>query len=200
MDPHETVELDVTEALWDRVFQIAPLVVIGTKEGDTYNLAPKHMAMPMGWGNYFGFICTPAHRTYHNAIAAGCFTVSFPRPEQVAMASLTASLRSEDTGSKQPVLSQLPTSPAKRVDGAFLKGAYLMLECELDRVVEDLGENGLIIGRIVGASARRDALRISDGDDQQLIHDHPLLAYLHPGRFATIQESEAFPLPAHMTR
>jgi flavin reductase (DIM6/NTAB) family NADH-FMN oxidoreductase RutF len=200
MRPDELVELDVQEPIWERVFQIAPLVVIGTKEGDGFDLAPKHMAMPMGWNEYFGFVCTPAHRTYHNAREHGFFTVSFPGPDQLAEASLTASPREESSGSNKPVLSRLPTTPASRIDGVFLDGAHLMLECELDRVIDDLGDNALIIGRMVAAWAKRGVLRVSDGDDQQLVYDHPLLAYINPGRYAVVKDSLAFPFPAHMSR
>ena len=42
------VELAVGPELWQRVFAVAPLVLVGTKEGDGYNFAPKHMAMPLG--------------------------------------------------------------------------------------------------------------------------------------------------------
>jgi len=194
------VPLDVEEPIWDRVFLVSPLVVVGTREGNTYDLAPKHMAAPMGWENYFGFVCTPRHSTYHNVIAAGSFTVSYPRPEQAALASLTASPRQKGGGPEQPVLAGLPTVPASRVDGIFLDGAYLMLECELDRMVDGIGSNSLVIGRIVAAHVRREALRVSDGDDQRLVADHPLLAYLHPGRYASIVETMAFPFPADFQR
>jgi flavin reductase (DIM6/NTAB) family NADH-FMN oxidoreductase RutF len=200
MDSETHVALDVHEPIWGRIFIVAPLVVIGTREGDGFDLAPKHMASPMGWENYFGFVCTPRHRTYHNAVAAGAFTVSYPTPEQVAMTSLTASPRQPGPGPEQPVLGKLPTVPARRVDGIFLDGAYLMLECELDRVVDDIGANSLLIGRVVAARARRDALRVSDGDDQQLLANHPLLAYLHPGRYAEIGDTRAFPFPADFQR
>ena len=60
------ISLDVNLPIWERVFTVAPLVVIGTKENGGYDLAPKHMATPMGFGNYFGFVCTPKHGTYHN--------------------------------------------------------------------------------------------------------------------------------------
>jgi flavin reductase (DIM6/NTAB) family NADH-FMN oxidoreductase RutF len=200
MDAETHVPLDVHEPLWERVFVVAPLVVIGTREGDGFDLAPKHMALPMGWENYFGFVCTPRHGTYHNVVAARAFTVSYPTPEQVAMTSLTASPRQPGPGPEQPVLSALPTIPARQVDGVFLDGAYLMLECELDRVVDDIGANSLIIGRVVAAYARRDALRVSDGDDQRLLANHPLLAYLHPGRYAEIGDTMAFPFPAHFQR
>jgi flavin reductase (DIM6/NTAB) family NADH-FMN oxidoreductase RutF len=200
MDAETHVPLDVHEPIWERVFVVAPLVVIGTREGDGFDLAPKHMALPMGWENFFGFVCTPRHRTYHNAVAAQAFTVSYPTPDQVTMTSLTASPRQPGPGPERPVLRALPTIPARQVDGVFLDGAYLMLECELDRVVDDIGANSLVIGRVVAAYARRDALRVSDGDDQQLLADHPLLAYLHPGRYAEISDTMAFPFPAHFQR
>ena len=50
--------LNINQSLWDQVFTIAPLVVVGTKEGDKYDLAPKHMVTPLGFGPYFGFVCS----------------------------------------------------------------------------------------------------------------------------------------------
>ncbi|MCL7971066.1 MAG: flavin reductase, partial [marine benthic group bacterium] len=61
------VKLDLDKPIWDRFFWVSPLSVVGTLEEDgTPNLAPKHMATPMGWQNYFGFVCTPRHSTYRN--------------------------------------------------------------------------------------------------------------------------------------
>ena len=52
------------DALWERVFTVAPLVIVGSKDTDgTYDLAPKHMAMPLGWRGCYGCVCTPRHRT-----------------------------------------------------------------------------------------------------------------------------------------
>jgi flavin reductase (DIM6/NTAB) family NADH-FMN oxidoreductase RutF len=193
------VTLREDSPLWDRVFTVNPLVVVGTKnEGGEYNLAPKHMAMPVGWENYFGFVCTPRHRTYHNARREGVFTVSYPRPTQVVLASLAASPRESD-GSKLAV-DALPTFLASEVDGIFLEDGYLFLECALDRIEDDFGENSLIVGRIVAAHAREDHLRASERDDQDLIHTSPLLAYLSPGRYASIGESYSFPFPAGFMR
>lgn len=194
------VSLDISKPIWERVFVVAPLVVVGTREGEGFDLAPKHMAMPMGWDNFFGFVCTPDHGTYHNAKRSGSFTVSYPRPDQVTMASLTASPRSGGPDGDQPVLDQLPTTEASTIDGVFLEDAYLMLECVLDRVIEDLGENSLIIGRVAAAHVHEDALRTSDQDNQRLLHESPLLAYLHPGRYATIEDTKAFPFPAQFRK
>lgn len=200
MEKAKIVSLAVDRPIWERVFLVSPLVVIGTREGDGFDLAPKHMVAPMGWSNFFGFVCTPRHGTYHNAKASGSFTVSYPRPDQIAAASLTASGRQPGPGDDKPVLQDLPTRPASRVDGVFLDGAYLMLECELHQVVDDLGENSLLIGRIVAAHAREEALRLTDADHREAIHNAPLLAYVHPGRYAVIDETQAFPFPSDFRR
>lgn len=147
-------------------------MLLGTKEIDGgYDLAPKHMAFAMGWENYFGFVCTPRHTAYHNVRREGAFTVSYPRPTQVVLASLAASSRGGD--GTQPALNALLTFPASEVDGVFIEDAYLVLECVLERIVDDFGENGLIAGRVVAAHVREDYLRASDRDDNNLIHDSP---------------------------
>jgi hypothetical protein len=137
--PPAPVELDVRTPIWERVFTVAPLVIVGTRDPDgAFDLAPKHMALPLGWDNYFGFVCTPRHATWANAVCERAFTVSYPRPSQLVHASLTASPRCAD-GSK-PAAGVLPTVPARRIEGALVDGAALQLECELERVIEGFGE------------------------------------------------------------
>ena len=156
------------------------------------------MAFPMGWDNYFGFVCTPRHRTYHNAKREGGFTVSYPNPDQVVLASLSASPRCDDD--TKPIIDLLPTFPARMIEGVLLEDAYLYYECEFDRIVDGFGVNSLITGRIVAAYVRERALRSSDRDDNEVVRDAPLLAYLQPGRFAAIRESQSFPFPEHFER
>lgn len=195
----ETVSLDVDRPVWGRFFTVAPLVVIGTREGDGYDLAPKHMATPLGWSNYFGFVCTEEHATYRNAAREGAFSVSFPVPGAAVASSLTAAPRcgGEDA---PPDLSGLATRPTEVIDGIVLEEAYAWLECELERVVDGFGENNLVAGRVVAARVRRDALRVADGDDQALLRRSPVPAYLSPGRYAAIREADAFPFPAGFRR
>lgn len=193
------VELDVRQPVWDRFFWVAPLVLVGTMEADgSHDLAPKHMAFPVGWENYFGFVCTPRHHTYGNIQRDGVFTVSYPRPTQLVLTSLAASPRCE--AESKPSLSALPVFPASQVNGVLLKGGSAFLECELERIVDGFGVNSLIVGRVVAARIAEDAERMDDGDDQALVHQSPLLAYLNPGRFATIDDSYSFPFPAGMKK
>jgi flavin reductase (DIM6/NTAB) family NADH-FMN oxidoreductase RutF len=194
------VQIDPEEPFWERFYMVAPLIVVGTRndDEDSYNLAPKHMAAPMGWANYFGFVCTPKHKTYRNAVRHGVYTVSYPKPSQVVLASLAASPRigPPEGPKRKPSLDQLPTMPATEVDGVFLKDGYLFLECELDRRVDNLGENSLLIGKIKAVHADRKALRMSGKEDETVIRNNPLLAYLPPDRYATIEDTNTFPFPA----
>jgi flavin reductase (DIM6/NTAB) family NADH-FMN oxidoreductase RutF len=192
-----TVPLD-PRGVWDRVFTVAPLVLVGSKEPNGhYDIAPKHMAMPLGWGERFCFVCTPRHATYVNVERERAFTVSFPHHFQVVQAGLAATSREPD-GSK-PSLQALPTFRAREVDGALVHGCYLFLECELDRLVP-FGDEALIVGRIVAASAREEALRSPDRDDAELLQRIAPLAYVSPGRFTSVSESRSFPFPARFRR
>jgi hypothetical protein len=95
--------------VWDRFFTVAPLILVATREGDGFDIAPKHMATPDGWENLYGFVCTPRHATYRNALAHGAFTVSFPRAKQIVQAGLAAAGRLDD--SSKPALAALPLCP-----------------------------------------------------------------------------------------
>ncbi|MDH5309362.1 MAG: flavin reductase [Gammaproteobacteria bacterium] len=193
------VEIEVDRPVWDRFFTVAPLILVGTTDPDgSLDLAPKHMAMPLGWENYFGFACAPGHSTCANIQRSGVFTVSFPRPDQVLYTSLAASPRS--ARGEKPVLQSYATFPASRVDGRFIEEAYLYFECRHFRTIDGFGPNCLITGKIVAAYAEADFLRVSELDDQELIHDSPILAYLAPGRFARIDRSNKFPFPLDMKK
>jgi len=192
------VELPVEPELWERVFMVAPLVLVGTKEGDGWDFAPKHLAMPLGWEGFYCFACTPRHATYRNVKAHPQFTVSFPRPDQVLASSHAAGGRFE--GDEKPTLAAVSTVPARVVDGRLLEDCAFSLECELDRVVDGFGSNSLVVGRVVAATAARDALRGAEVDDADLVHRFGLLAYLAPGRFAVVRDSLSFPFPSDFRR
>lgn len=194
-DDPSIVPLAIGSPIWSRFFLVAPLVIVGTREEDGgHDLAPKHMAMPLGWQNYFGFVCSPRHATQRNAQRTGAFTVSFPRSEQLLAISMSAGARLEDRS--KPGLAAFRTRPATLVDGVLVTGASAWLECELERVVDGLGENTLLIGKVVAAAVDERFLRDPEVDDAELIDGAPLLAYLSPGRFARVAGSMSFPFPS----
>jgi flavin reductase (DIM6/NTAB) family NADH-FMN oxidoreductase RutF len=193
------VSLSVERPIWDRFFTVAPLVVVGSKEPDgTYDLAPKHMAMPLGWQNYYAFVCSPQHATYRNIRRERQFTVSFPRPNAIVASSLAASPRCDDD--TKPALGLLSRRRATTVDGVLIDDCYLYLECTLHSMLDGFGANSLIIGDVVAASACEDYLRMDDRDGGEQLFQSPLLVYISPGRYATLRETAQFPLPEGFSR
>ena len=120
------------------------------------------------------------------------------RPSQTVLASLAATPRCGD-GSK-PITQALPTFAAQKIAAPLVTDGYLFLECKLNQIVDDLGDNSLIIGDIVAARVAEDALRASDEDDEDLVYHTHLLTYLYPGRFAEISNSNKMPFPAGFKR
>lgn len=194
------VPLDTSSPIWNHVFMVAPLVVVGTREADGYDLAPKHMAFPAGFDNFFGFVCTPDHSTYTNIMEYGEFTVSFPVPDEIITASLTASSREKNPSKQENVLDSLPTQMALTMKLPVLKDAYLVLECTIYKIIDGFGQNSIITGTIKAASVRKDYLRVSDMDEQVQLSEHNLLSYIAPGRFSRISETFNFPFPKNFKK
>src|SRR3974377_2293776 len=108
------VSLDPNRPIWERFFTVAPLVIIGSREeSGAFDLAPKHMATPLGWQNYLRLGSPPRHRTYQNIQRQGAFTVTFPRPSQVVLTSLAAAPRDDDD--IQPPPRPPPAPPPRRL-------------------------------------------------------------------------------------
>lgn len=194
------VALDTDQPIWSHFFMIAPLAVVGTREAEGYDLAPKHMITPMGFENYIGFVCTPAHGTYHNIEQHGEFTISFPMADQTLIASLSASPRQSGISKSDQVINALPTHRAVEVDALFLEQAYLKLECKHFKTIDGFGSNSLITGTILHAYVHTDYLRVSEQDEQHMLHEHPLLAYVAEGRFAEVGDTYHFPFPKGFKR
>jgi len=198
-DRDRYVSLSTDDPIWERFFLVAPLVMVGTIEPDgTADLAPKHLVGPASWGSLFGFVCTPSHATYRNVVREEVFTVSYLRPSQIVQASLASAPRDAEGG--KPSLAAVPTRPSEAVPGVVVEGSALHLECRLDRIVDNLDENSLVIGRIVAARVDRKALRDPDKDDADVLAASPLLAFLSPDHFATVRAGLHFPFHAGWKR
>ena len=194
------VLLDNLTSIWDQIFTVAPLVVIGTKENQGYDLAPKHMAMPLGFGNYFGFVCTPRHNTFSNVLATGGFTVSFPTPDQIITTSLSASPRRDCISKSESIVNALPILKAPSMDAPIVADAYFYLECGLHKIIDGFDDYSIITGKIKAAYAHRNYMKVSEMDEQAQILENPLLVYIGPGRFAKITETYDFPFPKNFKR
>ena len=197
---NDLVTLDPHLPIWDRVFTVAPLVIVGSNGEHGHDLAPKHMATPIGFGNYFGFVCTPRHCTYDNIKELGAFTVSFPTPEQLVSISLSASPRNGDHGKFNAILESLPTIKASSMDILMIDGAYLYLECDLHKIIDGFDDYSLITGEVRKVHVKREYLKTTESDENEQIRSHPLLAYIANGRFAKVTETFNFPFPKDFQR
>jgi flavin reductase (DIM6/NTAB) family NADH-FMN oxidoreductase RutF len=124
-------------------------------------------------------------------MATDCFTVGYPSPAMVVQTSLAASPRDAD-GTK-PTLDLMSLSPARVVNGVLVDGCPAHLECRLERVIDDLDSDALVVGRVVAAHVSDRARRGDAVGDTDLISRAPVLAYVHPGRVASIHETKEFP-------
>jgi flavin reductase (DIM6/NTAB) family NADH-FMN oxidoreductase RutF len=191
--PSTLLSLDLDQPIWDRFFSVAPLVVVGTRNADgSHDLLTTHQGFTLAPANLFAFLAPPEDAAVENSLRTRTFAVSFPQPHQVAEASLAAAVAGRE--GRHPMSAEIPTFPTRRIDAVLMTGARLFLECETDRVVEHLGGRVLVIGRIVAAHLDRDSRRLSERDDYDLLENHPLLAFIAPGRFAAIEHTDAFPM------
>ncbi|ELY52676.1 flavin reductase family protein [Natronorubrum bangense] len=197
-DP-DLITLQPDQPFFETLYTAAPLVIVGTREEDgSENLAPKHMATPLGWSDYFGFVCTPDHGTYRNVERTEAFTVSYPRPESILDASLAAAPRGIE--GEKPSLTDVETVDADVVDAPAVAGAYGVLECELERIVDGFDGAGLVAGTVVEKHVHTDAYRSDDIEPETLLEQAPVLAHLYPDRFAEVSETQAFPFPEGFER
>ena len=194
------ISLNVKESIWEHFYTVAPLVVIGTKEAQGFDLAPKHMATPLGFSDYFGFVCTPRHNTYHNAKKHAKFSVSFVKPDQVLLSSLAAMPRCAVKDFSKEITDQIPTVTCNDGTSIFVEDSYVMLDCSLHKIIDGFDDYSLITGRIVQAMVHKDYKIISDEGHQNQIYEHPLLAYIAQGRFASIKETLSYPYPKDFQR
>ena len=194
------ISLDVKESIWEHFYTVAPLVVIGTKEDHGFDLAPKHMVTPLGFSDYFGFVCTPRHNTYHNIKKSHRFSVSFVKPDQILLSSLAAMPRCAVQDFPKEITNQIPTVMSEDGGAIFLRDSYVMLDCSIYKIIDGFDDYSMITGKINKAQVHKHYKIISDEGHQKQIYDHPLLAYIAQGRFANIKETMSYPYPKDFQR
>lgn len=194
------VSLDTKKSLWEQFHTVAPLVVIGTKEEDGFDLAPKHMVTPIGFSNYFAFVCTPRHRTYHNIKKEEKFSVSYVKPDQILLSSIAAIPRCAVDDYPRDVVQHIPTVTSQDGENIYVEDSYLFFECKLHKIFDGFDDYSIITGTVEKAFVHKDYMIHSDQGQQGQIYRNPLLVYVAQGRFAEIHETMAYPYPKDFER
>ena len=196
---HDFIPLNINESVWEHFYTVAPLVVIGSKNNNNYNLAPKHMVTPIGFSNYFGFVCTPKHTTYHNIKKEEKFTVSYVKPNQILVTALAATPRCGDDDFSKDIIRNLPTIPSVN-NNLFIADSYVLFECSLFKIIDGFDDYSIITGKIDRVLVNKNYKIFSEMDEQKHIYNNPLLAYVAQGRFTTIKSTLKFPYPKDFQR
>jgi flavin reductase (DIM6/NTAB) family NADH-FMN oxidoreductase RutF len=186
--------------LWEHFYTVAPLVVIGTKEDEGFDLAPKHMVTPVGFSNYFAFVCTPRHSTYQNIRREKRFSVSYVKPDQILLSSIAAIPRCSVEDFPRDVIQHIPTMTSEDGQSIFVEDSYLCFDCDLHEIYDGFDDYSIITGTIRTAFVHKDYKIYSDQGQQGRIYDNPLLVYLAHGRFAEVRKTMAYPYPKDFQR
>lgn len=194
------ISLDVKESIWEHFYTVAPLVVIGSKEESGFDLAPKHMVTPIGFSDYFGFVCTPRHNTYQNIKKEKKFTVSFVKPDQVVLSSIAAIPRCTVDDFPKQIIKNIPTVSTVENQNIFIADSYVLLDCSLYKIIDGFDDYSIITGKVNTAMVHKDYKIVSDKGQQKQLYENPLLAYIAPGRFASIEKTMSYPYPKDFQR
>jgi len=176
-------------------FSIKPIILVTTLGSNGLpNVAPKTQCTSIGrHEEYFAFVCTPRHHTYQNAKADGEFVVNYPGPELIERVS-AASQFAENVD--EVVLSGLTSIPSLVVKPPRIKECRVHLECEVADV-KDLDDGSIILGKVVSRSGDRE-ISFKKGTAEEninLLSTHPLLTYVYPNHYASINTAEKFIFP-----
>ncbi len=105
------------------------------------------MATPLGFSDFFGFVCTPRHNTYHNIKKHSRFSVSFVKPDQILLTSLAATPRCAVKDFPEEITNHIPTVTLNNGASIFVKDSYVMLDCSLYKIIDGFDDYSLITGR-----------------------------------------------------
>jgi flavin reductase (DIM6/NTAB) family NADH-FMN oxidoreductase RutF len=154
-----------------------------------FNVAPKTQAMPVGRGNYWAFACCSSHHTYQNVLQQGEFVVNIPGPELIEHISRA----SADTpaGADEIDACGLTAIPSRQVAVPSILECRVHLECKRYQVIDGLGGDSLIIGKIVAACGDQDFV----STDVRILAEKPVLAYVHPDHYTLVKEVRKFQFP-----
>jgi flavin reductase (DIM6/NTAB) family NADH-FMN oxidoreductase RutF len=194
------ISLSTEKSLWEHFYTVAPLVVIGTKEKNGFDLAPKHMVTPIGFSNYFAFVCTPRHSTYQNIKREKRFSVSYVKPDQIILSSIAAIPRCSVEDFPRDVIQHIPTVTSEDGESIFVADSYLFFDCDLHEIFDGFDDYSIITGTIQTAFIHKDYKIYADQEQQERIYENPLLVYLAHGRFAEIRKTMAYPYPKDFQR
>jgi len=153
------------------------------------NVAPKTQVMPIGRKNYWAFACCGSHHTYQNVVQQGEFVINIPGPELID--HISRSSADFPLGTDEIKAAGLTALSSKIVVPPSIAECRVHIECRRYQVLDGFGNDSLIIGQVIACFG--DSGFVST--DPAILREYPLLAYIHPNHYATIDRVERFSFP-----
>lgn len=116
---------------------------------------------------YVGLVCSRSSPLLHDVREKGAFALTV-LPDQQNVDPEAAGRNAERL-------------PAQRVDGMFVRGGTLFLECVLDRIVERLGDTVLIVAGVVASWEEASVAQQRDAGECVPSHSGHSAHYVHAG-------------------
>ena len=132
------IPIPVERPIWGRFFTVAPLVIVGTVEGEGYDLAAEAHGDAARLGQLLLLRLQPRAPDPGQRRADGRLHGQLPAPGRDPRRQPRRPPRAPRT-SQSPALAAIRTFPAREVHGVLVEDSYLWLECELDRIVDGFG-------------------------------------------------------------
>jgi len=191
------VAFDPSRSVSSQYAHVSPVILVTTVNADgSLNVAPKTQNMLVGKeGRIFMFVCTPNHHTYQNIERTGEFVVNYPTPELVENVAASASVFED--GADEVADSGLTATPSLKVKPPRIKECPVHLECELAEIRE-YGPYGFVVGKVVAASGNEEIVLAANMDTAEFskrLAQNPLLAYVYPNHFTSVNECRKFVYP-----
>jgi flavin reductase (DIM6/NTAB) family NADH-FMN oxidoreductase RutF len=153
------------------------------------NVAPKTQVMPVGRKGYWAFGCCDRHHTYQNVIQQGEFVINFPGPELIKQVSQSAKEFPPDADEING--AGLTAMASQEVKVPSVAECRVHLECKRYQVIDGYGKESLIVGEVVAVTADEDLVDAG----AEILMEYPLLVYVYPGYYASVEQVRQFRFP-----
>src|SRR5438552_5272229 len=153
-----------------RLLGVSPVALVSTAWRGNHNVMPAVFVTPLSIDPpLIGLAVHPARHTHDMIKFSEEFALNIPTHELLHHVQYVGSVTGAELDKLE--LTRLPTFRARKVDAPLLEGCVGWIECGVHDAYS-IGDHTLFIGKVVAASAEKDAFDdtwlLADSDDKPL--------------------------------
>jgi flavin reductase (DIM6/NTAB) family NADH-FMN oxidoreductase RutF len=173
----------IPESAARRLLTGGPVLLVTTSWHGNANVMPVAYAMPLSVDPpLVGIAVHPSRHTHDMIRYSEEFAISIPGRELIHHVQYLGSVSGRELNKFE--LTKLPTFKARKVDAPLIEGCVGYVECGLEDALR-VGDHTLFVGRVVAASAEKEAFEetwLLDDEDVKPLH------YLGANYYAVLAE------------